>query len=378
MRLDDAICYFLGQWPAEGAGLGTVRTYSRQLKWLAGFAAGRRKVLLADLSPELLRAAMAAKLAQTTGMDGFKGGEAAAHSLAFAARCMARWLRAQGVPVADLTTVKPRKPPERVQPRLYPHEFEALEQAVLRRLVEHRTRTPRNMIARDLALIYMLAETGLRASEVCAMDVRSVDFELGAVLVVRGKGNKERALSIVDPDDPRGGTALQLIADWLEARATISNASRHTRLWVSAKGWPLTPDSLRYVLERMCRDAGLSDNRPPHSFRRMNFTESYKAAPASIRVLADRMGWSPKNDHMVNVYIRGAQVDLARTMPIPSVVARWRTGPVTSTNIRTLPPVGVGSPRVTQNGPSAPFRVRVDAPRAALSNPREVSRRPSG
>lgn len=377
MRLDDAITYFLGQWPAEGAPVATVRTYGQQLKSLAEFAAKRHKLMLSDLTPDLLRAAMAAKMAQQTTPSSFKGGEAAANSLAYAARKMARWLLDQGVPVANLDIVKPRKPPERVQPRLTGAEFLELEDAILHRLVDGGSRVPRATIARDLALIYMLADTGLRASEVCAMDVRSVDFDRGAVLVLRGsgKGRKERALSIVNEDDPQHSTTLRLLADWIRARSTISRSVRHQKLWVSAKGNPLSTDELRGVLNRLCATVGI-DNRPPHTFRRANFTESYLAQPTAIRVLASRMGWSPKSHHMIDVYTRGVDIDFARTTPVPSVSSRWSqaTSPkVTLLNSgrSSVYKNGVGPPTAEKaNGPPLPSRGRVDKERTASQTAR--------
>lgn len=328
MRLDDAVTYFLGEWAAEGPSRDTLRSYTNHLKWLVGFAAQRHKVLLADLTPELLRAAM---LEKQSGSHSplYKGGEGSARGLASAARRMARWLVAQGVPVADLDRVKAPRMPERIQPRLRQGEFQALEGAILQRLVSSSQRVPRLAIARDLALIYMLADTGLRASEVCGMAIEDVDFSTGAILVIAGgrggKGKKQRALSVLDPDDRQGGTTLRLLSEWIEARTAVRGAARNNRLWVSMKGTPLNRDELRRLLKRICEAAGLPSNRPPHAFRRASFTEGYLASPSSIRVLAARMGWSAKSHHMIDTYTRGVEIELARTTPVASVSARWRT-----------------------------------------------------
>jgi integrase/recombinase XerC len=356
VRLDDAVTYFLGQWPIESTSAATVRTYSAQLKWLVAYAVRIDKPLLGDLSPELLRTAMQAKMhkGRRTPDPGFKGGEAAAKSMVMAARCMARWLLAQGVPVADLEAVRPRRPPERIQVRVRPKEFEAIEQAILRRIVSVEGRAPELSMARDLALIHLLGDTGLRTSEVCAMKVSSVDFDQGAV-IVDGKGSKQRALSIIDAGNPKGGLTLKLVANWIEVRATLRGTERHTMLWTSMRGRPLSPAMLRdMVLARLCRDAGLEGNRPPHSFRRMSFTEAYQSDPHLIEILAQRMGWSAKSRNMIDVYTRGAKVDLARMTPIPSVTGRW------------------GQPKVpVSNRTPRPIPVK---DRAALPTPRRESR----
>lgn len=372
MRLDDAVTYFLGEWPSEGPTPDTIRGYTGHLKWLVGFAAKRGTMQLADLTPELLRAAMAHKQLPTRALN-WQGGESTAKGLAAAVRRMARWLNVQGVPVADLSMVRAPRAPERIQPRLRQDEFKALEGAILRRLVSTDRRAPRLAIARDLALIYLLADTGLRASEVCAMTIRAVDFATGAVLVVRGKGKKQRALSVVDPDDPSGGITLRLLADWVEMRATVCGASRTNRLWISMRGNPLNRESLRRVLLRLCLDAGLDGNRPPHAFRRASFTERYLESPESIRVLAARMGWSDKSHHMIDVYTRGAEVELARTTPVASLSARWRGAtkvPAVFGRPRPMIERDVGPGRGIANDPPLPTQRRADRERAASANPR--------
>lgn len=360
MRLDDAVTYFLGEWPSEGATDDTVRTYAGQLKWLVQFAAERHKVQLADLTPQLLRAAVTARTAPAPGRSiNHKGGEQSAKSLVYATKRLARWLLAQGVPVADLSSVKAPRPPEHVQLRVREHEFKALEAAILQRLVSSDRRVPRVAIARDLALIYMLADTGLRAVEVCLMEVRSVDFETGSI-IIRGKGKKDRALSILDPDDPNGGVTLRLLADWIDIRAQIHGAADHQMLWVSMQGRPLNREQLRKVLARICRAAGLPENRPPHTFRRAAFTEGYLESPNSIRVLASRMGWSPKSSHMIDVYTRGVEIELARTTPVVSVSARWHASDERRPTIRSV----IARETTLQRAPNRPIPISGVDPRA--------------
>jgi site-specific recombinase XerC len=55
------------------------------------------------------------------------------------------------------------------------------------------------------------------------MKVSSVDFDQGAV-IVDGKGSKQRALSIIDAGNPKGGLTLKLVANWIEVRR---HAARH-------------------------------------------------------------------------------------------------------------------------------------------------------
>lgn len=356
VRLDDAITYFLNEWPAEGPSPNTVRTYAGQLKWLSGFAIAQHSPYLADLTPHLLRAAMANRMAAAADHgQNYRGGEASAHNMAHATRALARWLLAQGVPMNNIEVVKVPRVPERVQPRLRADEFAALESAILRRLVDPGRRVPRVAIARDLALIYFLADTGLRASEVCALTLKSIDFERGCVHVLRGKGNKDRVLSLVDPADVQGGSTLRLLHDWILARATVRLNARNQQLWTSVRGKPLSPQELRRVLAKLCESAGLDSNRPPHAFRRSTFTEGYLADPSAIRVLAARMGWSPRSHHMIDVYTRGANIDLIATTPIGSVSARLRKSTMPDQSPRPILLNGGGPERV-ESDRAAPSR----------------------
>ncbi len=327
LRLDDAISSFLDAWPYEGPRVpsaATVRTYRGHLEWLAAFAATQRAYYVAELTPDLLRKAFRTCLTKE-GARNYKGGQAKANGVAFSARALARWLLAQGMSVPDLTHLKPPEVPERIQPRIRPEEFRALEHTVLRRLMDETAQAPRISISRDLALLYVLSDAGIRADECCSMCVGDVDLDGGRIMVRRGKGGKQRTLSIRDPDDPRGGQTLRRLAEWIDMRSTLPRAEQHTYLWTSIRGTPLTPDQLRYVLKRICDKAGV-ENRPPHAFRRANFTERYQADPSQIDVLTARMGWAKNNHAMIGVYTRGAEIDLAATQELPSLASRWHTG----------------------------------------------------
>lgn len=318
MRLDNAVTLFLSEWPAEGISSATVRDYRACLEWLTSFALQRGASALDDLTPSLVRAAALAKMDPSRPRSAsFKGGEAAAAQMVAAARKLASWLLAEGLPVADLSAVKAPRVPERVQPRLMDGEFERLQSTILRRLISGGRRVPRLAVARDLALLNLLAETGLRAQEVCGLEVEHVDLNRGELRIARGKGKRERFLPIVgteEDDDPL--RLVRLLDDWLVARETIRRAGQHRRVWVSLKGNPLSTDQLRAVLAKICIEAGLESNRPPHAFRRFVFTEHYRRRPGSLTRLSARMGWSPKSHRMQDVYTRGAELDFARE-PMP-------------------------------------------------------------
>jgi site-specific recombinase XerD len=114
---------------------------------------------------------------------------------------------------------------------------------------------------RDRALLLMLAESGMRVAELCALTDRTVDLERRRALV-RGKGGRER------------------YGFWHEATATVlARYLEHRRgPWggplfrgISSRnnGGPLTPDAIRSWLKRLAERAGveLPAGSPVHSFR---------------------------------------------------------------------------------------------------------------
>ena len=171
---------------------------------------------------------------------------------------------------------------------------------------------------------------------------------------VTGKGAKQRALSIWDPDDRSGGQTVALLRAWLKERATLEPALGTDALWLNNRWGAVSATTLRDLLHRVCRDADVPGNRPPHTFRRSHFSEAYREHPETVRLLAARMGWSPKSHQMIDTYTRGANIELTRLAPVPLVSKQLRRG-------------GGARGRPQTNGPSLTAEMPTPAvrPRAA-------------
>lgn len=324
MRLDDAVSWFLGELRLDGRhSTGTIKTYTRALKYLARYAADHGKPDLEHLDRFLVRQAVVA-LAEPSPRHApnYKGGEALGRLVVIAAQQLAARLQAEGVPVQDLSGIKRPRVPERVQPRVRPSEYPLLTHAVMGRLIHRRATLW--LVARDLALLHLLTDTALRAFEVAALDTEHVELATGLITVHRGKGQKPRYVSILDPDagDREGGPTVRSMADYLRLRAEACGRSDGP-LFLSYRYRRLNPDELRKALNRICQKAGLVGNRPPHAFRRTWFTEAYQENPLALPVLVQRMGWSPKSRDLVETYTRGAELDLAAAAPVPLLSKRF-------------------------------------------------------
>ena len=106
-----------------------------------------------------------------------------------------------------------------------------------------------------LAIILLLVDTGLRATELCDIQIHEVDLK-NRQLVTLGKGDKERLI----PFDARTGQALwRYIATRPEARADDP-------LFVTHLNNPLDRKVLRKLLLRIGQRAGVKEVHP-HRFR---------------------------------------------------------------------------------------------------------------
>jgi site-specific recombinase XerD len=107
---------------------------------------------------------------------------------------------------------------------------------------------------RDRAVFLTLLDTGLRASEFCALKQADINLSTGSVLVRAGKGHKRRVVFIQS-----------------RARIAISKYLRVVKtgdfLWQAADGTPLKYSGLRQIIRRRAAQAGIACPSL-HSFRR--------------------------------------------------------------------------------------------------------------
>jgi site-specific recombinase XerD len=156
--------------------------------------------------------------------------------------------------------------------------------------------------ARNRALVALLFDALLRASELCALQVGDVDLGGGVVTVRRGKGGRGRLA-------PFGSVTADLLRVWLSA---YPPASLQAPLFVALGGWlpgkGLTPRGLGVILQRLGERAGIAAVSP-HAFRRGGACEAVWNG-ASSRVVMSVGGWS--NLQMVERYTRDMELRQGR------------------------------------------------------------------
>ena len=135
---------------------------------------------------------------------------------------------------------------------------------------------------RDRALLELLYATGLRVGELAMLDLDDVDHAGGLVRVL-GKGNKERIV-------PFGAKAKASLLAWLSASEPLRLRGRQdSALFLNLRGTRLTDRSVRRILDRRMREAGIAAHMSPHALRH-TFATHMLGAGADLRAIQELLG----------------------------------------------------------------------------------------
>jgi integrase/recombinase XerC len=133
---------------------------------------------------------------------------------------------------------------------------------------------------RDRALFELAYSSGLRLSELAALDLGSVDLATGEVRVW-GKGAKERIV-------PVGQPARDAIRNWLEARAAIRVADVQA-MFLTRTGRRLSPRAIESRLATWAVKRGLSQHVHPHMLRH-SFASHVLQSSGDLRAVQEMLG----------------------------------------------------------------------------------------
>ncbi|MCK4752460.1 MAG: tyrosine recombinase XerC [Planctomycetes bacterium] len=138
--------------------------------------------------------------------------------------------------------------------------------------------------ARDRAILETLYSTGIRVSELVALNMDDIDF-LGEVIRVRGKGKKERVA-------PISSSALQIIQHYMEFRNKRAQSSSNFDskvLFVNKHGQRLSTRSVRRKMDKYLKMAGLDPSISPHTLRH-SFATHMLSNGADLRSVQELLG----------------------------------------------------------------------------------------
>ena len=171
------------------------------------------------------------------------------------------------------------------------HQVEALLEAP-------ETNTPLGL--RDRAILETLYATGLRVSELAALRIDEVNFNLGVVKVVSGKGDKDRLA-------PLGEVALKWLQRYLaDSRPVLLGARQCDTLFVSRQGRPMTRQTIWHRIKLWAGKAGIEEISP-HKLRHAFATHLLNHG-ADLRVVQSLLGHA--NLSTTEIYTHVADVRL--------------------------------------------------------------------
>lgn len=157
----------------------------------------------------------------------------------------------------------------------------------LRALLEHHPEGHQHWRhLRDDAVVEMLYGSGLRVSELCLLDIDSIDVRRGVVRVM-GKGNKERIVPVSRP-------SVEAVRSWAAVRSEVlddDTKPKHSRatvdelaLFFNHRGRRITPRDVRRLID----DRALSPTHP-HALRH-TFATHLLDNGADLRAVQELLG----------------------------------------------------------------------------------------
>lgn len=240
LALLDQFCDCL--WLEDGLARSTLESYRRDLTlfatWLARRGTDLANATRADCQAYLAYQVGKAAKARTT-----------SRQLSSLRRLYQYLLRERQIALDPTLDIDSPQVPRSLPSTLSESEVEALLEA---------PDVAQPLGLRDRAMLEVLYATGLRVSELVALETVQVHLDMGVVRVF-GKGNKERMV-------PLGEEACEWIKRW-SAERTRLRLAQQPALFVTQRGQGMTRQAFWYLIKRYALRAHVSKPISPHTLR---------------------------------------------------------------------------------------------------------------
>lgn len=139
---------------------------------------------------------------------------------------------------------------------------------------------------RNRAILELLYSTGLRVSELAALDLEDISAagKEGGTIRVLGKGRKERLVVF-------GAFAQTAIQKYLAKRGDFLPAEKEPALFLNSRGGRLSVRGIERIVHDSALLAGLPSDVSPHTLRH-SFASHLLARGADLRVIQELLGHS--------------------------------------------------------------------------------------
>lgn len=154
--------------------------------------------------------------------------------------------------------------------------------------------------ARNRAIIEVLFSCGLRVSELVNMKLSDLYLE-DRVLLVRGKGNKERLV-------PVSNKAIADLKRWFFDRNLMKiKPGEDDYVFLNRRGAHLTRTMILIMVKRQAEEAGIKKTISPHTFRH-SFATALLQGGADLRSIQTMLGHEKIDTTLVYTHISNEQL----------------------------------------------------------------------
>ena len=164
--------------------------------------------------------------------------------------------------------------------------------------------SPRHI--RNLAMVRLLLDTGLRAAELINLRHRDLDLTTGRLWVRQGKGKKDRGLWF-------NGSSRGALLAWLDLKATLSCGASFppagyffTDLLTGKK--PICGRWLRKLVTRLAERAGIAKRIHPHTLRH-SFATDLLRDTKNLFLVSKALGHSDISTTQIYLHLADAELE---------------------------------------------------------------------
>lgn len=153
----------------------------------------------------------------------------------------------------------------------------------------------RDSALRDIAVLELLFATGIRVSELCSLQCSDVRLNEGEIKIY-GKGAKERLVQIANSD------VLDALHCYQEAYKDV--IAQADTFFVNRLHKPLSDQSVRSLVDKYCKLAGVQIHITPHMFRH-SFATLLLEEGVDIRYIQRLLGHSSIVTTQIYTHVAG-------------------------------------------------------------------------
>lgn len=148
---------------------------------------------------------------------------------------------------------------------------------------------------RNRVMLELLYCTGLRVSELLGLTTHDLNFG-ESVILVRGKGSKQRFVPFVD-------SVSDILKDYLgQTRPALLKLSQTDNLFLNNRGGKLTRMGFWKILRQAALEAGLKQEITPHTFRH-SFATHLLEGGVNLRIVQVLLGHSSLNTTQIYTHV---------------------------------------------------------------------------